>query len=98
MGYVRNFFVSLLLYLVASLSASAQLPPAKDSLGPAPLGQASAVCSATDASSCAQAAAKILPLVMGPSPMQENLRRLTDEIGGRVSGSPEMAQAIEWGV
>jgi len=30
--------------------------------------------------------------------MEENLRRLTDEIGGRVTGTPEMARAIEWGV
>jgi hypothetical protein len=30
--------------------------------------------------------------------MEENLRRLTDEIGGRLTGSPEMAKAIEWGV
>ena len=49
-------------------------------------------------SSCAAAAAKILPLVMGPSPMEDNLRRLTDEIGGRVSGTPQMARAIRWGV
>jgi hypothetical protein len=35
---------------------------------------------------------------MGPSPMEENLRRLTDEIGGRVTGTPEMAKAVEWGV
>jgi len=55
-------------------------------------------CSATDASSCAQAAAKIMPIVMGDSPLEENLRKLTDVVGGRVSGSPEMAQAIEWGV
>jgi len=30
--------------------------------------------------------------------MEENLRRLTDEIGGRITGSPEMAKAIEWAV
>src|SRR5260370_2013578 len=34
---------------------------------------------------------------MGPSPLEENLRRLTDEIGGRVTGSPQMAKAVEWG-
>jgi carboxypeptidase Q len=45
-----------------------------------------------------QAAAKIVPLVMGPSPLEDNLRRLTDEIGGRVTGTPEMARAVEWGV
>lgn len=30
--------------------------------------------------------------------MEENLRRLTDEIGGRVTGSPEMAKAVVWAV
>jgi len=28
--------------------------------------------------------------------MEENLRRLTDEIGGRVTGTPKMAEAVEW--
>jgi carboxypeptidase Q len=93
----RFFITSLLLYFIASSSA-AQLPPAKDSLSPAQSSQSPAACSATDASSCAQAAAKILPQVMGPSPLEENLRRLTDEVGGRVTGSPEMAKAVEWAV
>jgi len=86
------------LALLIGSSASAQLPPV-----PAPLaaGQGlpgAAGCSATDASSCAQAAAKITPIVMGDSPLGENLRKLTDVVGGRVSGSPQMAQAVEWGV
>jgi carboxypeptidase Q len=98
MHYVKTFFSSLLLCLVVSLSASAQLPQAKDPLSPSQSGQSAAACSATDASSCAQAAAKIVPQVMGPSPMEENLRRLTDEIGGRITGSPEMAKAVEWAV
>jgi len=93
----RFFITSSLLYFIASTSA-AQLPPAKDSLSPEPSSQSPAACSAVEASSCAQAAAKILPQVMGPSPMEENLRRLTDEIGGRVTGSPEMAKAVEWAV
>jgi carboxypeptidase Q len=44
------------------------------------------------------AAAKILPAVMGPSPLAENLRRLTDQVGGRMSGSPQMRKAVEWAV
>ncbi len=77
----------------------AQLPPAKQNpLIPAQGAQGKVGCSTTEASSCAEAAAKILPIVMGSSPMEENLRRLTDEIGGRVTGSPEMAKAVEWGV
>jgi carboxypeptidase Q len=32
------------------------------------------------------------------SPLEENLRQLTDEIGGRVPGTPAMVQAVLWGV
>ena len=88
---------SLLCFLASSLSA--QLPPIQtDTLHPLQDIQGSAGCSATAASACAQAAAKIMPVVMGESPLEENLRRLTDEIGGRVSGSPEMAKAVDWAV
>ena len=91
------FLASLLAYLTISPLA-AQLPPAKkDPLSPTQ-NPSTAGCSTTDASSCAQVAAKLLPIVMGPSPMEGNLRRLTDEIGGRVTGSPEIAKAVEWGV
>ena len=89
---------TLLLFFFASV-LSAQLPPAQtDSLRPGQSIQGTAGCSATDASSCAQAAAKIMPIVMGDSPMADNLRRLTDDIGGRVTGSPEMAKAVQWGI
>ena len=92
------FHIFLLLSFVALMpSLKAQIPAAKQSpLVPAQTTQAG--CSATAASSCAEAAAKILPIVMRASPLEENLRRLTDEIGGRVTGSPEMAKAVEWGV
>ncbi len=33
-----------------------------------------------------------------PSPLESNLRRLTDEIGGRVPGTPAMQRAVDWGV
>lgn len=33
-----------------------------------------------------------------PSPIEHNLRRLTDEIGGRVPGTPAMERAVAWGV
>lgn len=92
----KSLFLTLLPYLFAA-SLSAQLPPIKNPLGPTQ-NAASAGCSTTDASSCAQVAAKLLPIILGPSPMEENLRRLTDEIGGRVTGSPEMVKAVEWAV
>src|SRR6266849_7644006 len=97
----RSYFVtSLLLCFFLSISnSSAQIPAVKpDSLQPGQAAGGTAACSATEASSCAQAAAKITPIVMGESPLEENLRRLTDGIGGRVTGSPEMAKAVEWGV
>src|SRR6266436_9238758 len=88
------------LYFLAGVQpAMGQIPTMKpDSLRPGQAGQGAAACSATETSSCAQAAVKITPIVMGESPLEENLRRLTDEIGGRVTGSPEMAKAVEWGV
>src|SRR5262252_11053116 len=98
-GMHRKFLFtgSFLLYFFTSCrSSDAQLPPLKNPLTPAQ--NPAAGCSTTDASSCAQVAAKLLPIVMGQSPMEENLRRLTDEIGGRVTGSPEMAKAVEWAV
>jgi carboxypeptidase Q len=55
-----------------------------------------AACTTDASSSCAEVAAKILPVILGPSPLQENLRRLTDEIGGRVTGSPAMERAVQW--
>jgi len=85
--------------LGSTVSAFAQIPPEKkDPLKPVQVIQGSPACSATEASSCAAAATKIVPQVLGPSPMEENLRRLTDEIGGRVSGSPALAKAVAWGV
>src|SRR5256885_16772904 len=92
--------ISLLLCLFASIgSVQAQIPRAKQNpLIPGQGAQGTAGCSTTDASSCAEAAAKILPIVMGSSPLEENLRRLTDEIGGRRTGLPEIGQAGGWGV
>ena len=33
-----------------------------------------------------------------PSALETNLRRLTDEIGGRMPGTPAMDKAVQWGV
>ena len=97
--HARDCCFTSVLFCLLVFPVQGQLPPVQTS----PLGQGSTVqgtagCSATDLSSCAQAAAKITPIVMGDSPLEENLRRLTDAVGGRVSGSPQMAQAVEWGV
>jgi len=96
---VKSSFLFILAALISAPAAFAQLPPVKvDPLRPPQGAQGTAACSATETSSCAEAAAKLLPLILGDSPMLENLRRLTDEVGGRVSGSPGMAQAVQWGI
>ena len=41
---------------------------------------------------------KIIQAALQPSPLESNLHRLTDEIGGRVPGTPAMQHAIAWGV
>ena len=40
----------------------------------------------------------VISHALAPSPLAEDLRRLTDEIGGRVSGTPAMSRAVDWGV
>ncbi len=93
----RSALVLLSLAILFALPLSAQLPAKSDSLGKLAPPQGTG-CSATESSSCEAAAAKIIPQALGPSPLEENLRRLTDEIGGRVTGSPQMARAVEWAV
>ncbi len=92
-----RFLAAALVVCSVTSSFAAQLPAQQDPLAKSTTGPNAAACSTTQ-SSCAEAAAKILPQVMGPSPLEENLRRLTDEVGGRVTGSPQMAKAVEWAV
>jgi hypothetical protein len=87
--------VSFLLLLAVQPSVSAQLTPLqKDPLTP-PQSNVAA-CSVADASSCAQTASKILPLIMGPSPMEENLRRLMADIGNSADRPSGMSKTVEW--
>jgi hypothetical protein len=95
---------SLLIILICTLAfasySQAQIPQPDSTTESDPLHRtqtpSTAACSTDASSSCAEVTAKILPLILGPSPMQENLRRLTDEIGGRVTGSPAMDRAVRW--
>ncbi len=93
-------FLSLLLCLLASLPAVAQIPRAQpDPLARMQAAAASGGCSAaTSASLCEEAMPKIVANALGPSPLEENLRRLTDEVGGRMTGSPAMSRAVAWAV
>src|ERR1700738_849966 len=91
-----------LLILICTLASRtrAQIPQSNSATETDPLHRAqtpsAAACTTDASSSCAEVAAKILPVILGPSPMRENLRRLTDEIGGRVTGSPAMERAVQW--
>lgn len=41
---------------------------------------------------------RLIQEALKPSPLESNLRKLTDEIGGRVPGTPAMQRAVDWGV
>jgi hypothetical protein len=41
---------------------------------------------------------RVIAEALKPSPLETNLQRLTDEIGGRVPGTLAMRKAVEWGV
>jgi carboxypeptidase Q len=45
-----------------------------------------------------QSSDRIIAEALKPSPIAANLERLTDEIGGRVPGTPAMDKAVAWGV
>jgi carboxypeptidase Q len=73
--------------------AAAQLPPEK----PAPfqhLPQGTGACSPT--ASCADVAPVIVKEAEGASPLDENLRELTDTIGGRMTGTAAAEKALAW--
>jgi carboxypeptidase Q len=41
---------------------------------------------------------RVIAEALKPSPLEATLERLTDQIGGRVPGTPAMEQAVDWGV
>ena len=41
---------------------------------------------------------RLIAEALKASPLESNLRRLTDEVGGRVPGTPAMLKAVQWGV
>jgi carboxypeptidase Q len=58
----------------------------------------SAICFAAAPATETDDAARIIQIALQPSPLESNLHHLTDEIGGRVPGTPAMQHAVEWGV
>lgn len=41
---------------------------------------------------------RIIQAALQPSSLESNLRHLTDEVGGRIPGTPAMQRAVDWGV
>ncbi len=84
--------------LTSSNACFAQVMPKQP---PAPLSKlvppsGSGVCAV--GKSCAEVAPIIIESALGASPLEENLRYLTDSIGGRVTGSAAADRAVGWAV
>lgn len=92
----RILLASIPVFLSATLSFPpailAQLPPPKPSPLSRQVPQGTAGCSIQK--SCAEVAPTIIQSALGLSPLPENLRILTDVIGGRVTGSPAADKAV----
>ncbi len=83
-------------FATLGMRASAQgLPPVQKPFEPK-VPQGTYGCSIHK--SCADVAPTIIKNALGPSPLETNLRTLTDEIGGRVTGSAAADKAVDWAV
>jgi len=88
------FMAALLSSAVFVVRANAQgLPPVKKPFEPP---QGTPGCSIHK--SCADVAPTIIKNALASSEIEKNLRVLTDEIGGRVTGSPAAEKAVDWAV
>ena len=56
------------------------------------------ICLAVSGAVGQSAADKLVPEAEKATTLEKNLRVLTDEIGGRVPGTPAMERAVQWGV
>jgi hypothetical protein len=81
---------------LAAFGAAAQMPPLKPPPFAPQVPQGSGTCSVEK--SCAELAPQMIQSALGPSPLEENLRYLTDTIGGRVTGTPAADRAADWAV
>src|SRR6202790_5240827 len=61
-------------------------------------GMLSFTCFATTPPTDTSEATVVIQAALQPSPLEANLRRLTDEVGGRVPGTPAMQHAVAWGI
>jgi carboxypeptidase Q len=101
-GLLRMGALAIALVCSAGMLAAQQKTPrlpnigASGQLGPKPP-VGSGGCSVT-APTCADVAPGIIQSALGPSPLEGNLRYLSDVIGGRVTGSAAEGRAVNWAV
>jgi carboxypeptidase Q len=88
-----SFVASLLLLASAAFGQNTSINP-PPGFGRVP--QGAGACSVEK--SCADLAPLMIQSALGPSPLEENLRTLTDSVGGRVTGSPAAGRAVTWAV
>ena len=91
--YKINFASLVFAVLVVAGPTSAQIPPSK----PAPLAPVG-VGGCSVQKGCSELAPDMIQSALGASPLEQNLRYLTDTIGGRVTGSPAADRAVGWAV
>jgi carboxypeptidase Q len=92
--YRINNAVLLFAVLVVTGPLSAQIPPSK----PAPLSPPVGSGGCSVQKGCSELAPDMIQRALGASPLEQNLRYMTDTIGGRVTGSPVAERAVGWAV
>jgi len=84
------------LLLIAAEISTGQLAPIKPPPGWPQVPSGTGACSVEK--SCAELAPTMMQNALGASPLEENLRYLTNAIGGRLTGSPQAERAVHWAV
>lgn len=88
--------VSFAFFFFSPFIALGQLAPIKPQTGLGQVPQGTGACSVE--TSCADLAPIMTRSALGPSPLEENLRYLSNSIGGRISGSMGADNASGWAV
>jgi len=94
--WLLRYFTPMIAFAFFSNNIQAQLPPPHPSPLSQQVPQGAGGCSIH--ASCAEVAPSIIQSALGVSPLAENLRILTDVIGGRVTGSPAADKAAGFAV
>jgi carboxypeptidase Q len=91
---IQNALAITSFLILFATAASAQIPASKPAPFSKPVPSSDQTCSVEK--SCAEVAPAMIQSALGPSALEENLRYLTDTIGGRVTGSPAAHRAAVW--